>query len=114
MKSLPRNNDIADPVLYRLYWSIVLRDILYKLGYDTTKKNKEILHDFHKRALGYETIAGRSNEVVGRFIFEVCAEWAIQGIFVRNNRKQPLGIEDKEFSDIIMVDEKEHQIWDLL
>ena len=100
MKSSVLNKDIADPILYRLYWSLMTRDILYKLGYDTTKKNKEILHAFHKRILGYETIAGRSDEVVKRFLYEVAIFWAERGIFVRMNGRQEVGIEDRPLSEI--------------
>ena len=63
-------HDIADPILYRLYWSLMLNDILHKQGLDATKENKEMLHDFHKQILGYETLAGRTQEVMSRFIFE--------------------------------------------
>jgi hypothetical protein len=100
MKSSRIQSDIADPILYRTYYSLVLRDILYHLGYDTTRRNKDILHDFHKRILGYNTIAGRTQEVVSRFIFEVGVFWAERGIFVRMNRKQEIGIEEKPLSEV--------------
>jgi hypothetical protein len=93
-------NDIADPILYRTYWSIMLRDILYHLGFDTTKKNKDILHEFHKRVLHYDTIAGRSQNIVSVFLLEVIIFWGERGIFVRTNRKQDLGIEEKPLAEV--------------
>lgn len=101
-------------------------DILFHLGYDeTTKKvregfeptqeNKEILHDFHKRVLGYSTISGRKEEVVSRFLQEVVIFWSVeQGIFVRTSKKQPLWIERLGFSDIVTIDGKDYQVRDLL
>lgn len=90
-----RNDDIADPVLYRTYWSIVCTDILHKIGFDATKENKEILHAFHKRILGYKTIAGQSHLRVSRFILEVVIFWQTEfGFFVRTSRKQPMDILD--------------------
>jgi len=101
-------DDIADPHLYRTYWSLMLGDILVKLGeecdciFPPTKGNKEILHNFHKRILGYETIAGRSQEVVSRFIFEVCVFWATEyGFFIRTSGNQPENIADLPLSEII-------------
>jgi hypothetical protein len=99
MKSQAKNN-IADPIIYRLYWSIVCRDILNHLGYDSTRKNKNILHEFHKRVLGYETTAGQSQEIMSTFVAEVLLYWAEKGWFIRNNRKQDLGIENEELSKI--------------
>jgi len=94
--------ELADPRLYRTYWKFVLGDILFKLGFEPTRDNKHILHDFHKRVLGYETIAGRSQEVVSRFIFEVCVFWAVEkGIFVRTSSKQPYDIEHRPLKEII-------------
>ena len=78
----------------------MLSDILYRLGYEATQENKKILHDFHKRILGFETIAGRSHEVVSRFIAEVTILWAEQGIFVRTSGRQPMGIENMDFNEI--------------
>lgn len=107
MKSLGVNDEPADPHLYRLYWKLMLEDILDKLGQETgcifppTKENKLILHDFHKRILGYETIAGRSQEVVSRFLFEVGVFWSVEmGIFVRTSTIQPPDIENRPFSEI--------------
>jgi len=93
-------NDIADPILYRLYFSIITRDILYKLGFDSNKRNKQILHEFHKRVLGYETIAGQSQEIVSTFIAEVLLFWAERGLFIRANSRQEIGLEDQPLSKI--------------
>jgi hypothetical protein len=98
-------NDIADPILYRLYWSLMLNDILHKQGFDATKENKEELHEFHKKELGYDTIAGRTQEIVSQFLFEVCCYWAVEkGIFVRTSKDQPYDIEQLPLS----------QVWNLL
>jgi hypothetical protein len=82
----------------------MLPDILTKIGAEITPKNKETLHDFHKRILGYETIAGQSHEFVSLFLFEVCVWWAVEkGIFVRTSRKQmdyPRNIEDCSFKEV--------------
>ena len=95
------SNDIADPILYRLYWSLMCRDILYYLGFDATKKNKEILHDFHKRILGYKTIAGRSQTTVEKFLLEVSVFWATEfGFFIRTNSRQEIGIDKLPLSEI--------------
>ncbi len=93
-------NDIADPVLYRLYFGFILPDIAHKLGLDATPYVKQRLHEIHKKALGYETIAGRTHEVVSRFLFEVCATWAMEGMFVRTKEEQPLDIQDRELKNI--------------
>jgi hypothetical protein len=99
MKSLVQNES-ADPKLYRVYWRLCLSDILFHLGYEPTTENKLILHEFHKRVLGYKTTANRSQEVVSRFIAEVCVFWADQGIFVRTSKKQPLWIELMDLHDV--------------
>ena len=99
-----REHDIADPILYRLYWSIILREILYHLGHDATRRNKSILHDFHKRILGYNTTAGKSREIYSHFISEVLLLWAERGIFIRTKREQPTNISDMDLQNI----------WDLL
>jgi hypothetical protein len=91
-------NDISDPILYRLYWSIILRDVLYNLGYDATRLNKSILHSFHKRVLKYNTTAGQSREIYSRFISEVLLLWAERGFFIRTKRDQPINIVDMELS----------------
>jgi hypothetical protein len=96
-----KKHEPADPVLYRLYWSIICRDVLYKLGYDASKKNKEILHEFHKRVLGYETISGLSQEALSLFILSVSLFWAeTHGFFIRTSRKQKEGIENMELSKL--------------
>jgi hypothetical protein len=94
------NSDIADPILYRTYWGLFLEDILLKLKFVPTAKNKQILHDFHKRVLGYETIAGRSREIVSMFIFEASVFWAERGIFARTSRKQEWGIENMPLAEL--------------
>jgi hypothetical protein len=98
------NQNKANHVLYKLYWSLILRDILYKLGYDSTDKNKITLHNFHKRVLDYKSIAGVPHETVSHFLRDVGVFWAERGIFVRMNRRQEDGIENRPLSDI----------WDLL
>ena len=106
MTSLRHDIDPALQILYAVYWSLSLGDILYYLGeaegvaYPPTKENKSILHDFHKRVLKYDSIAGKSYEVVSRFIQEVCVYWAEKGIFVRTSGRQPLGIENMDFDEI--------------
>jgi hypothetical protein len=90
-------------------------DILFHLGFEPTAKNKEILHEFHKRVLGYSTISGRKEEVVSRFLQEVTIFWSVEkGIFVRTSRKQPLWIELMGFSDIVKVEGKEYTVRELL
>ena len=101
MKSSTIQSDIADPILYRVYWKLMLGDVLFKLGFDATKTNKQILHDFHKRVLGYETISGRSQEVVSRFLFEVSVFWSVEkGMFIRTSSKQPYDIEHRPLSEV--------------
>jgi hypothetical protein len=98
-------SDIADPLLYRTYWKLVLGDILFHLGYEATAANKELLHDFHKRVLLYDSTAGRTQEVMSRFITDVTIFWAVEyGIFVRTSKKQPLYIETMDL----------HDLWDIL
>ena len=93
----------------------MIPDILYKLGFESTKENKRILHDFHKRMLGYKTIAGITEERLSHFLRDVTVYWAVEhGIFVRIKKNQPIGIEQKAFSDIIMVEGKSKRIWDVL
>ncbi len=100
MKSSTVKDDIADPLLYRTYWTLCLGDILYYLEQEPTKEAKELLHAFHKRVLGYDSTAGRSHEVVSRFITDVTIFWATHGIFVRTSGKQPHHIEDMDFKDV--------------
>jgi hypothetical protein len=98
-------NDIADPHLYRTYWGLVLSDILFHLGYEATSANKELLHEFHKRVLGYDSMTNRTQEVLSKFITDVTIFWAVEyGIFVRTSKKQPLYIETKDL----------HDLWDIL
>jgi hypothetical protein len=114
MTSSAQNNDPADHSLYRLYWRLCLSDILFHLGFEPTKEAKLLLHDFHKRVLGYETISGRTQEVVSRFIAEMTVFWAERGIFVRTSGKQPLYIEEMGFSDMVLVGGKYVRVYDLL
>jgi len=93
-------NDIADPISYRIYWSIMMNDILHKLDFDATKENKMILHEFHKRILGYKTIAGKPQELVSGFLLNVIVFWESEfGFFIRTSRKQYLGMEDKSLKE---------------
>ncbi len=104
MKFIKQNKvreDIADPLLFRLYWSLMMNDILEKNKWAVTKENKERLHEFHKKMLGYETIAGQSHEAVSRFLFECAAWWAVEkGIFVRTSSRQPKDIENRSFLEV--------------
>jgi len=94
------HEDIADPVLYRLYFSLMISDILHKLGMDATKENKEKLHEYHKKTLGYDSIAGKSHAIVSMFLLEVTILWAERGIFVRTRREQPFDIEQRSLHDV--------------
>jgi hypothetical protein len=86
--------EFADPILYRVYFSLMCKDILFELGFNATKENKAILHEFHKRILNYKTIAGMSQQVVSGFLLDVTIFWATNfGIFVRTSKKQMKGIE---------------------
>jgi len=98
------NDDIANPVLYRLYWGFMLSDICRNKALPPTNMVKERLHEIHKKYLKYNTIAGQSQRVVSQFLFEVCALWACHGVFVRTKEEQPIGIEWMELAEI----------WDLL
>lgn len=101
MKHLATRNDVADHKLYKTYWKLCLGDILFHLGYEDTPENKELLHEFHKRVLGYKSISNSSQEVLSRFITDVCIFWSVeQGIFVRTNKKQPLYIEMEDLSEV--------------
>ena len=93
-------DEIADPVLYRLYFGFMSKDILHKLGFDATAKNKEVLHDFHKRVLGYTTISGRSQDIVSLFLFETTVFWAERGLFVRTKDIQPIDIENRPLKEV--------------
>jgi len=98
------NEDIADPILYRTYYSLMMGDICRARGLPPTPYVKERLHEIHKKALKYNTIAGRSQKTVSQFLFEVCALWSCFGVFVRTRKDQPVGILDLPLSDC----------WDLL
>jgi hypothetical protein len=78
----------------------MLRDVLYHLGFDSNKRNKEILHEFHKRVIGIDSMAGKTHETVSQFILSVTLFWAERGIFVRTSRKMPLGIEDMPLEEL--------------
>lgn len=103
MNSSPKD-DIADPVLYRLYWGFMLPDICRNKGLPPTDEVKKRLHEIHKKYLKYDSIAGKPQWVVSRFLFEVGALWACFGVFVRTKETQPIGIEHMDLADI----------WDLL
>ena len=110
-----QSEHIADHLLYRTYYKLILGDILYHLGHEPTAKNKDILHKFHKRVLGYKTIAGLTQEQLSVFLFAVGVFWAERGIFVRTRKVQPIGIENRAFSDYVKMPNGEmKQVWDLL
>ena len=77
-----------------------MRDVLYKLGFDSTRQNKEILHDFHKRVLGCKSIAGMSHEALSLFINRVLLYWAEKGMFVRTKQEQPINIDEMDLAKI--------------
>jgi hypothetical protein len=107
-------DDIADPVLFKLYWGFMLPDICRNKGLPQTDEVKKRLHEIHKKYLKYPTIAGQPHRVVSRFLFEVCALWACFGVFVRTREEQPIGIENRGFDEIILVNGEEKRVWDLL
>ena len=90
----------ADHILYRVYYSLMASDILHRLGFDATQENKKILHEFHKRVLGYKSIADASHETVSHFLRDVGVFWAERGIFVRSKEVQPWGLEDMPLSEL--------------
>jgi hypothetical protein len=108
------NEDIADPKLYRIYWKLMMEDICRSKGLPPTQYVKNRLHEIHKKYLKYPSIAGKPEWEVKQFLFEVCALWACFGVFVRTNRKQPIGIEKMGFNEIIEIDGEKKRIWDLL
>lgn len=108
------SEDIANPVLYRLYFGFMLPDICRNKGLPPTPYVKERLHEIHKKALKYNTIAGRSQKTVKTFLFEVCALWACYGVFVRTNARQPMGIERMGFGDVVKVNGEDKMVWELL
>ena len=94
-------DEIADPILYRTYFGLMCSDILHDLGYDATKENKAILHEFHKRILGYKSISGMPQHILSMFLLEVTIFWATNfGIFVRTSSKQTKGIEWLPFKKV--------------
>lgn len=95
-----RDKERAEHLLYKVYFRLCLEDILNHLRVEPTAEAKTILHDFHKRVLGYKTIAGESHEAVSRFIQKVCLFWAERGLFVRTSKKQPPLIQWMELADV--------------
>ncbi|MFA5715417.1 MAG: hypothetical protein WC998_06740 [Candidatus Paceibacterota bacterium] len=106
--------ELTDPFLYKVYWKLILEDVCKHIELPPTTYVKNRLHEIHKKALNYSTIAGKPSSVLSQFIFEVVAEYAISGIFIRTSKKQPFGIEKMLFTDIVAVDGKIKQVWDLL
>lgn len=94
------NEDIADPILYRLYYGFMLPDICRNKGLPNTAYVKERLHEIHKKYLHYDSIAGKPHWYVSKFLFEICALWACFGVFVRTKEEQPIGIEHMDLHDI--------------
>jgi hypothetical protein len=109
-------SDIANPVLYRLYWGFMLPDICRNLGLPPTTYVKERLHEIHKKALNYESIAGKPQQTVSLFLFEIGALWACFGVFVRTKEEQPIGIEWRAFTDLVLMPDgkTKKRVWDLL
>ena len=87
-------------ILYKVYWGLVCSDALHKLGFDATEENKKILHNHHKKMLGYKTIADLTFEALSMFIMLVSIYWAERGIFVRTSGRQPWGMEDMALKDL--------------
>ena len=101
MKSSQGNNK-AGHILYKTYFGLCLKDILKGNGFkdrEITQEAKDLLHEFHKRILGYKTIADEDEEVVSTFIQKVCLLWAENGIFVRTSKKQPEMIQFMDLAD---------------
>lgn len=94
------NPSKADHLLYRVYYSLMASDILHKLGFDATQENKKILHEFHKRVLGYKSIADASHETVSHFLRDVGVFWAERGVFVRSSVNQPFNLQDMPLSEL--------------
>jgi hypothetical protein len=91
--------DIANPILYRLYFGFMMNDLCRQLEIEPTPYTKERLHDIHKKHLNYPTTAGVSHDRMSKFLFEVGALWACFGIFVRTKEEQPLDLLDKPLSE---------------
>lgn len=92
--------DIANPILYRLYWGFMLPDIARQIGLEPISYVKERLHEIHKKYLKYPSTANVSQEIMSQFLFEVGALWACFGIFVRTKEEQPLDILDRDLSEV--------------
>ena len=93
-------DEVADPILYRAYYKLVMQDILDFLGYPATQQNKLILHEFHKRITGYKSIAGKSHRTVSDFILNVVIFWQTEfGIFIRTSGRQTTDMIDKPLSE---------------
>lgn len=106
MPSTPKSEK-ADPFYYRVYFRVMLPDLLKKLNAEITPKNKKLIHDFNKKVLGYESISGLSEEVLRFFMYEVAAWWATErGIFICTSKKQldyemeGKGIQDSPFNQV--------------
>ena len=96
--------------LYRVYYSLMMADVLHHLGFDATARNKATLHAFHKKILGYKTISGATYDELSVFLFAVVVFWADRGIFVRTSGKMPWGIENMPLNSTY----EGKRIWDLL
>jgi hypothetical protein len=104
----------ADPILYRLYYGLMLPDIAHRNGLDATPYVKARLHEIHKKYLNYPSTAGTTQGTMSKFLFEVCALWACHGIFVRTKEDQPLDIERMAFTDIVEINGEKKMVWDIL
>lgn len=89
----------ADHILYKVYWKLVLSDILTKQGFNDDAESKKILHEFHKRMLETKSIADETEEFVSEFISRVVLFWAERGVFVRTSKRQPKWIEWMDLAD---------------
>jgi hypothetical protein len=95
-----KDEDIADPKLYRAYWSLILGDLCRQLYIPHTEKIKLQLHKEFKDYLGYISTAGMSSEEYKLFLFQVLATCSVElGLFVRSSKKQPIGIADYNLED---------------
>jgi hypothetical protein len=86
--------------LYRTYWSLILCDILEKLGEAPTRENKLRLHEAHKKIYETDSISGRPFEYVSEFVFTIVAWYATEmGIFIRTSGKMPENIAEMDLKD---------------
>jgi hypothetical protein len=92
-------NELADPILYRLYFGFMLPDLCRQLGLEPIPYVKERLHEIHKKYLKYPTTHRVSHTKMSLFLYEVCALWSCFGIFVRTKEEQPIDILDKPLSE---------------